>query len=392
MSSGQLKCQECDQEFTVYKNFIRHVNTVHGNESRKNNEARKDRLIECTDIRTFEEPGVGCDHQVALKSPKEYVAMAMKINHHKQLTSDEFMQATELSVFKLITDTFWTALYKRPDLYVYITEEMLRWLGFEGESRTQKLHMTQTLNARSIHYIYLSIDDLRKIADQVLEIPSEAYVKPQQYRHLLMRPLDFQVLAASVQTKRGKEVASELVKLGFVVHCYREYELEVKEQENKVLQYQKQVLEYDNTNLQKCKADMTTNPMKDLTLKVIMFEDDKFAVIRGQRSHADVYQKKYMSQLRGPKKTVDFTKHPNAMSKWVKMRQLLSDHQKIQNIEGNLFKCVNDYDLSTLMKDLKMEHRQQCVMLVSGHTIDSYVKEKPLLHPDLADHTYCKVN
>ena len=229
MSSRQLKCQECDQEFTVYKNFIRHVNTVHGNESRKNNEARKDRLIECTDIRTFEEPGVGCDHQVALKSPKEYVAMAMKINRHKQLTSDEFMQATELSVFKLITDTFWTALYKRPDLYVYITEKMLSWLGFEGESRIQKLHMIQTLNARSIHYIYLSIDDLRKIADQVLEIPSEAYVKPQQYRHLLMRPLDFQVLAASVQTKRGKEVASELVKLGFMVHCYREYELEVKE-------------------------------------------------------------------------------------------------------------------------------------------------------------------
>ena len=177
------------------------------------------------------------------------------------------MQATELSVFKLISDTFWTALYKRPDLYVYITEEMLSWLGFEGESHTQKLHMIQTLNARSIHYIYLSIDDLRKTVDQVLEIPSEAYVKPQQYRHLLMRPLDFQVLAASVQTKRGKEVASELVKLGFVVHCYREYELEVKEQENKVLQCQKQVLEYDNTNLQKCKADMTTNPMKDLTLK-----------------------------------------------------------------------------------------------------------------------------
>ena len=94
----------------------------------------------------------------------------MKINHHKQLTSDEFMQATELSVFKLITDTFWTALYKRPDLYVHITEEMLSWLGFEGESRTQKLHMIQTLNDRSVHYIYLSIDDLRKTADQVLEI------------------------------------------------------------------------------------------------------------------------------------------------------------------------------------------------------------------------------
>ena len=146
---------------------------MHGNEPRKDNEARKDRLIECTDIRTFEEQGVGCDPQVAFKTPKEYVAMAMKAHKDKQLTSDEFMQATELSVFKLITDTFWTALYKRPDLYVYITAEMLSWLGFEGECRTQKLHMIQTLNARSIHYIYLSIDDLRKTADQVLEILSE---------------------------------------------------------------------------------------------------------------------------------------------------------------------------------------------------------------------------
>ena len=43
MSSGQLfQCPECDQEFTLNKNLIRHVNTVHGNESRKDNEARKD--------------------------------------------------------------------------------------------------------------------------------------------------------------------------------------------------------------------------------------------------------------------------------------------------------------------------------------------------------------
>ena len=348
--------------------------------------------------------------------------MAMKVQQDKQLTSAEFMQATGLSVFKLITDTFWTLLYKRPDLYVYVSEEMVSWLGFEGESRTQKLHMIEALNARSIHYIYLSIDDLRRAADRVLEIPGEAYVKPKQYRYLLMRPLDFQVLAAGVQTNKGKVVASELVKLGFVVHCYREYELEVKKQENKVLlgekqvlvgqkqvlqgekqvlqdrnellQQDKQSLEDDNTKLQKYKADMTTNPMKDLTLKVIMFEDGKFAVIRSQKSHADVYQKKYMSQFRGPKKTVEFTKHPNAMSKWAKMRQLLSDHHKIQKVEGNLFKCINDYDLSTLMKDLKNEHKSQCIMQVSQHcNMDDYLKDKPLIqHPALADHTYCKVN
>ena len=118
-----FQCQECDQSFPYKRNLTRHIKTVHGNEPRKDNEARKDRLIECTDIRTFEEQGVGCDPQVAFKTPKEYVAMAMKAHKDKQLTSDEFMQATELSVFKLITDTFWPALYKRPDLYVYVTDD-----------------------------------------------------------------------------------------------------------------------------------------------------------------------------------------------------------------------------------------------------------------------------
>ena len=82
------------------------------------------------------------------------------------------------------------------------------------------------------------------------------------------------------------------------------------------------------------KAEMTKDPLKDLTLKVIMFQDDKFAVIGGQRSHADVYQKRYMNQLSDPKKTVDYTKHPNAMSKWAKMRQLLSDHKKLKKLKG----------------------------------------------------------
>ena len=52
------------------------------------------------------------------------------------------------------------------------------------------------------------------------------------------------------------------------------------------------------------------------------------------------------------------------------MRQLLSDHQKIKKIEGNLFKCVNDYDLFPL----KIEHKNQCIMQVSqDRTMDEYL-------------------
>ena len=344
MSSGQLfKCSECDHGFTFNHNLTCHTKTVHGNDPRKDNEARKEEVLTGLYSETFEVAGVGCAPQVAFQPPNEYVTMAMKEHHNKLLTSEEFMQATGLNVFKHITETFWTLMYERPDLYVYVKDDMVSWLGFEGDSKHKKHNMLRTLNARSIHYNYLYFEELQKVTHQVLQIPTEDYVKPPNYKHLLMRPLDFQVLAASVKTQKGQELTTELVKLGFVVHCYREYEKQVLQCQKQVLEGDKQVLEGqkqvlqggkqvlqdtnvllhqekqsledDNTKLQKCKADMTTNPMKDLTLKVIMFEDDKFAVIRCQRSHADVYQKKYMSQLRGPKKTVDFTKHPNAMSK-----------------------------------------------------------------------------
>ena len=148
---------------------------------------------------------------------------------------------------------------------------MLSWLGFEDESGNQKKHMIEALNARSIAYTYLNTDDLSKAVEQVLQIPTEDYDRPSNYKHLLMRPLDFQVLAVSVQTKRGKEVTTKLVKLGFVVNCYRQYEMEVKEQrhlqenqvlqdKNEALQQEKQHLEGENTSLLKCKADLTTDP------------------------------------------------------------------------------------------------------------------------------------
>ena len=138
MASGQLfQCQECDQEFTLNHNLIRHVNTVHGNEARKDNEARMDGNLKCVDIHTSEDAAVGSDHQVA--SPAEYVSLAMEATHnHKRLTSDQFLEVTGLSVFQCIRDKFWTLLYKRPDLYVYVTDEMVRWSGFQGESRYKK--------------------------------------------------------------------------------------------------------------------------------------------------------------------------------------------------------------------------------------------------------------
>ena len=410
--SKQFLCDECGASFTKNKNRLRHVRTKHqgmkrtDNEKRKSevtdNEAGKQGLLKRSQVGPFGDP-VESITQAEFKPPSEYVRMAMEAHEEdRQLTSQEFMQATGLTVLKNINDTFWTALFERPDLYVYVTEEMLSWLGFEGESGNQKKHMLRTLNARSIPYKYLDIDELKKVVDQVLEIPTEVCDRPPNYKHLLMRPLEFRQCSAMVQTRKGKEVVTELVKLEFVVHCYQRYEKQVLQVEKQVLQQEKQALqgknevlqdknealqqekqhlEGENTSLLKCKADLTTDPLKDLTLKMVMIlDEEKFAVIRAQKRHADAYMKKYEREFRGhSKRVVDFKHHPNPMSKWVKLRKLLHNHNKIEKVHSyrEFYRCVNNYTLDQLLKDLEMEHKQQCIIVVSQNsTIDSYLKQK----------------
>ena len=59
------------------------MNTVHGNEARKDNEARKEVILKQPDSGQFEDAGVQSVHQVAFKSPAYYVSLAMKSHEEK---------------------------------------------------------------------------------------------------------------------------------------------------------------------------------------------------------------------------------------------------------------------------------------------------------------------
>ena len=75
-------------------------------------------------IPTHEDRIVGFDHEVAL--PAEYVSLAMKATQQT---------GGNRTVLQYIRDNFWTLLYKRPDLYVYVSDEMVRWLGERPDKR-----------------------------------------------------------------------------------------------------------------------------------------------------------------------------------------------------------------------------------------------------------------
>ena len=123
----------CGASFTKNKSLLRHVREKHqgkkrtDNETRKrdvtDNEARKEGLLKRSQVGPFGDP-VESITQAEFKPPSEYVRMAMEAHEvDRQLTSQEFMQATGLTVLKNINDTFWPALYERPDLYVYVTDD-----------------------------------------------------------------------------------------------------------------------------------------------------------------------------------------------------------------------------------------------------------------------------
>ena len=123
----------CGASFTKNKSLLRHVREKHqgkkrtDNETRKrdvtDNEARKEGLLKRSQVGPFGDP-VESITQAEFKPPSEYVRMAMEAHEEdRQLTSQEFMQATGLTVLKNINDTFWPALYERPDLYVYVTDD-----------------------------------------------------------------------------------------------------------------------------------------------------------------------------------------------------------------------------------------------------------------------------
>ena len=111
MESQKISCDVCGASFTKNKNLLRHVREKHQGKKRNDNEKRKREvtdkagkqgLLACGSSAACKD-SVESNPQAVFKPPSEYIRMAMKAHKDKQLTSDEFMQATGLTVFKLIT-------------------------------------------------------------------------------------------------------------------------------------------------------------------------------------------------------------------------------------------------------------------------------------------------
>ena len=109
MESQKILCDVCGTSFTKNKNLPRHVREKHQGKKRTDNEkrkrdqestdkARKQGLLACTYSGICED-SVESNPQAELKSPAEYIRMAMKAHKDKQLTSDEFMQAAGLTAY-----------------------------------------------------------------------------------------------------------------------------------------------------------------------------------------------------------------------------------------------------------------------------------------------------
>ena len=73
-------------EFALNHNLTGYIKTAQGNQKTDRLLKRPfwgNLILKCTDIRTFEDFSVGCDRQATFWSPKECVAMAMRVRRGK---------------------------------------------------------------------------------------------------------------------------------------------------------------------------------------------------------------------------------------------------------------------------------------------------------------------
>ena len=100
---------------------------------------------------------------------------------------------------------------------------MVECFGLRGSGHNEhKKTLVKTLIRQGIEFRHLSLNEMMQLPG--VHIPLEVSSKPTQQRHLLVQALDIQLLVTNLCPEKSKQLVSELVKLGFVVHCYLKYE------------------------------------------------------------------------------------------------------------------------------------------------------------------------
>lgn len=196
-----------------------------------------------------------------------------------QLTIHEFIEQNNISVDQLYVDKFWSNISE--DKWLYIGEEMLKWIGYQSGNDRYKLkeRYVALLSSSFIEnedYQSCNSSELKEsqvVSDHHIELPTQISTG-NRTKHLLVSPDCFKESLMLMNTQRAKQIRKYYVQIEKIFRRYMKYSDDWKD--NQLQQTQKELEE----------AKQSSETFKMMIINKASFKCDQYVYIATSRNYA----------------------------------------------------------------------------------------------------------
>lgn len=189
-----------------------------------------------------------------------------------QLTIYQFIEQNELNIDQLYIDKFWSNVSE--DKWVYVGNEMLKWIGYHAETDQRKLKERYN---ELLYKNFAENDDYKSISSSEMKksyVPLEGHIEMPNHidsgnrtKHLIVSPDCFKSSLMMMNTQRAKQI--------------RQYYLQI---EKVFRQYMKQLSESKDKQLEDMKQSLDSYKM--MVINKATFKCDQYIYIATSRNYA----------------------------------------------------------------------------------------------------------
>jgi len=223
-------------------------------------------------------------------SEKSYVERALSTydDNAEMLSVIDFIDITNFPINKLFIDKFWATLQE--DKLIYVTDEIIQWMGFSGNIGHSKDHFLRLLNTNSITYISYTNkeyeDFLIPLSGGIKNFYPEIAIgkKASKTRHILLTSDSLRTVMMCVNTSNGKKVRDYYISLEKLFKTYVNYQFQFIQLHNqqvlllkdKEVQEHKQVLLLKDKEVQEHKQVLLLKDKEVAEKDKTIAEKDKY--------------------------------------------------------------------------------------------------------------------
>lgn len=174
-------------------------------------------------------------------SQKHYIDIAIKFDDFLKIS--DFVILTKFPIDLKMLDMFWNNFNK--DCPIYLDDNLIRWLGYQGELRTMKGNFLKFVRNNDISIIVYNQLEYSKffnkqinngnIIDRYID-PKNINKKANNINHILIDVYDFKKLVLMLKTTNGDRLRNHFISMDYLLQTYLKYQCEYEK-----IHYEKEI-------------------------------------------------------------------------------------------------------------------------------------------------------